>query len=56
MIKTAIDNEIVKKKSNIIDGNGTMIIAKIIIIKKTIVKSFDFTIVDKNGANLFATL
>jgi hypothetical protein len=48
-IKTAIAREIVRKKSNIALGRGTMIIAKIAITKKTIVKSLDFA----SGARKF---
>lgn len=52
MTKTEIDNEITRKKSSIALGRGTMIIAKIAMIKITIVKSFDLTIGSKNGAIL----
>ncbi len=49
IIKTETDREIVKKKSRIPLGNGTIIIANIAIIKPTIVKSFALTIGSKYG-------
>ena len=55
MIKTATAMEIVRKKSNIAPGNGTIIIAKIIITKKTTVRSLDPTIAFKKGCNKVKT-
>jgi hypothetical protein len=51
-IKTETAREIVRKKSNIALGSGTMIIAKIAITKKTIVKSLLFA----RGAKNFIAL
>ena len=49
MINTATAIEIVRKKSNMAPGRGTMIMAKIIMTKKTIVRSFDPTSAFKKG-------
>ncbi len=56
IIKTEIERDIVSKKSSTALGRGTIIIAKIAIIKKTIVKSFDFTIGSRNGATFVSKL
>ncbi len=42
IIKTDIDSDIVRKRSSTELGRGTIIIPNMAIIKKTIVKSFDF--------------
>jgi len=44
MIKTDMDRDIVRKRSRTELGRGTIIIANMAIIKKTIVKSFDLAI------------
>jgi hypothetical protein len=44
IIKTDIDKDIVKKKSSAALGRGTMMIARIAMIKTTIVKSLAFRI------------
>ena len=51
MIKIDSAIEIVSIKSNIPLGNGTIIIVKIAIIKKTIPRSFEPTINLKSGRN-----
>ena len=50
--KTEIDKEITRKKSSMALGRGTMIIARIAMIKITMVKSLDLTIGSKKGAIL----
>lgn len=49
MISAESAMEIAKKKSNKELGNGTMMIAKIAMIKKTTVKSFEPERKDKKG-------
>ena len=52
IIKTEIDKEMTRKKSSMTLGSGTMMMAKIEIIKITMVKSFDLIIGSKKGAIL----